>query len=153
MDTTQLARWKQLSLGLARTAWPNLTAARRAALLKAIDDFIEDLIAAWPLAEICSWDGHPGKVYVCDAIDDFLWDRGYILERGDEPVRGRFGDMVAACVRAGFDVAVSPSAGVLGFFTVGHLRVIFDGHMPDWVRRYFEPPLPEDAPDDAEVWL
>jgi hypothetical protein len=39
---------------------------------------------------------------------------------------------VTCCIRAGLDMAVSPSAGVLGF-TAGDLRRMYPEGVPDWV--------------------
>ena len=50
-------------------------------------------------------------------------------------------------------MAVSPSGGVIGF-TVGDLRDIFDGSIPDWVAAHFEDPAAVLAAGrDEGVWL
>ena len=64
----------------------------------------------------------------------------------------RFEAQISCCIRAGFDVAVAPSAGVLGF-TVGTLRRMYDGDIPDWISNFFKEPLTDDVPDDMGVWL
>lgn len=154
MNEQQLERWKQLSAGLARSAFPSLTPARQQKLLAAIEDFIDGLTSWGDLDDIHSWDG-PG-VYVCDEMSSYLWDHRYEFERERkgcrEAVLGRFGDMLSACIRAGFDVAVAPSAGVVGF-TVCDLRGAFGGSLPDWVTNWFEPPLPAGVADGEGVWL
>ena len=59
---------------------------------------------------------------------------------------------MSCCVRAGIDVAVDPSAGVVGF-TVGTLRRMYDGEIPEWLTQWFEPALTGAEPDDTGVWL
>lgn len=163
MNELQYNRWKQMSLGLART-YTNLTPARKARLLDEVECCI-DWVVCNGLETVADWDSgvQYGKGWreryesVSARVDTFLWDNRYKFERenkhGVEVVRGRFGDMLSACVRAGFDVAVSPSGGVIGF-TVGDLRDIFDGSIPDWVASHFEDPAAVLAAGrDEGVWL
>jgi hypothetical protein len=157
MNKLQLRRWKRLSLGLARTGYPTLTPARQKKLLTTIEDFIDDLTSWNDLKDICDWDGNAGTVYVCDELSNYLRNNRYEFERERKgwcrTVTGRFGTMLSACVRAGFDMAVSPGAGVIGF-TVGNLRDIFDGTIPDWVAKRFKNPATlYTAERDDGVWL
>lgn len=93
-----------------------------------------------------------------------------------DQARARWCDPVACCIRAGLDVAVSPSGGVLGF-TAGDIRKMYPDGVPDWVKAYFSegeligvdavipgvglvPSEPiadsrtfDELPDDQEVWL
>jgi len=56
------------------------------------------------------------------------------------------------CIRAGFDVAVSQSAGVLGF-TAGDLRRMYNGVVQDWTTSLdLDTPF-EQIPDDEHIWL
>jgi hypothetical protein len=164
MNEMQLERWNQVSLGLARS-YADLTPVRKAKLLAAVEDCI-DWVVCNGLETVEDWDssvryGNGWHEYYESAgarVDTYLWDNRYEFEReykngNVELVRGRFGDMLAACVRAGFDLAVAPSAGVIGF-TVGDLRDIFDGEIPDWVAGYFEDPAAMlSAGRDEGVWL
>lgn len=67
---------------------------------------------------------------------------------------------VRCCIRAGMDMASAPSAGVLGF-TVGHLKRMYDGRIPDWLNEGFNASLVESARgvdlntelETAGVWL
>jgi hypothetical protein len=61
---------------------------------------------------------------------------------------------VQVCIRAACDVAVAPSAGVVGY-TIGDLRSMWAPRpLPSWVTAFFEKPeLVASAPDDAGVWL
>lgn len=143
MNELQLERWNQLSIGLARS-YKNLTPARMAKLLDEVECCI-DYVVCNGLETVEDWDsgvryGSGWHESVSTRVDTFLWDNRYEFERenkhGVEVVRGRFGDMLSACVRAGFDMAVAPSGGVIGF-TVGDLRDSFDGEIPDWIADQF----------------
>jgi hypothetical protein len=152
MNKTQLSRWKRFSDGLAAKAYPHLTRARRKRLRAEIAEFIDILTCNYELSRITDWDGNGGSVHVCDELSRFLLDRNYELERHGESVTGRFGLMLSACIRAGFDVAVAPSAGVLGF-TVGDLRAIFPRGLPQWVQGFFEKPISGRTRASTGVWL
>lgn len=139
-------------MGLAQHAYSEITENRYKKLIEAIEDFIE-ILTEWnyKLSDIRDWDGKNG-VYVCDEMTDYLWRKGYEFDRRGECYCGKFGEMLACCIRAGFDVAVSPSAGVMGY-TVGDIRAIFKNKIPKWVNDFFEKPITNDVPDDVEVWL
>ncbi|WP_298434900.1 hypothetical protein [Ottowia sp.] len=163
MNALQYDRWKELSIGLARS-YGALTPRRRKLLLEEVENCI-DWVVCNGLDTVDDWDGTvrgDGNLYYEAAstrVDDYLWQHRYEFERtyrnGEvELVRGRFGDMLSACVRAGFDMAVAPSAGVIGF-TIGDLRDVFDGDIPDWIADQFgehKPALLEAGRDEG-VWL
>lgn len=153
MTEQQHERWKLLSLGLAQT-YKSLTPQRREKLLRAVEGCLDWIVGSHELSEIRDWDGNEGSAYVCDDLSDYMWEYRYEMERGGEIHRGRFGDMLSACVRAGFDVAVSPSLGVIGF-TAGDLRDACGGETPDWVVGFFGDQAASflTAPRDASVWL
>jgi hypothetical protein len=152
----EFERWKQLSNGLAHSYQSRLT-PRRYALLLAEVEYCIDCVTCNGLDTISDWDGHDGES-VGDRVDDYLWDSRYQSEKinknGDvEVVCGNFGTMLSACVRAGFDMAVEPSAGVLGF-TVGDLIDAFDGEIPDWVsQRFHDKDALLSAGREDGVWL
>ena len=58
------------------------------------------------------------------------WDEADAL--GDA-IRELYRSPVACCVRAGFDCAVKPSMGVMGF-TAGDVRRMYPDGVPDWVK-------------------
>lgn len=63
------------------------------------------------------------------------WNPYYWADISDEAHEKRqeqFCGPVTCCVRAGMDMAVSPSGGVLGFKT-GDLRKMYPEGVPDWV--------------------
>ena len=145
MNMLQYERWKALSIGVARS-YGALTPRRHKLLLEEVENCI-DWVVCNGLDTVDDWDSSVRineRLYYESAgtrVDDFLWQHRYEFEReyrnGEvELMRGRFGDMLSACVRAGFDMAVAPSAGVIGF-TVGNLRDVFDGNIPDWIAERF----------------
>lgn len=153
MTEQQYARWMRLAVGLARSGHPHITRARRLKLVKSVADAV-DWIACNGIEDIEDWDGSKGKVYVCDRMSDWLYDNGHSHYHRvtDEEKGNKFANQVSCCVRAGFDLAVAPSAGVVGF-DVGDLRRACGGRIPKWISRFFDPPLPTNAPDGDALWL
>lgn len=163
MNALQYERWRALSVGLARS-YRTLTPRRQKLLREEVADCI-DWVVCNGLDTVDDWDSAvrgEGSLYYEAAstrVGDYLWQHRYEFERAyrngeTELVRGRFGDMLSACVRAGFDMAVAPSAGVIGF-TVGNLRDVFGGSIPDWIAdRFGENKHALLAADrDEGVWL
>lgn len=157
MNADQYNNWKTLSLGLGAHGYPTLTPARRAKLLAAIEDCLQE-VACEGLDRVGTWDSgvrideRCWSESVSSLVNDYLDAHRYAVGEPGGVRRGRFGTMLMACVRAGFDVAVAPSGGVVGF-TVGDLRRIFDGALPDWVAGWFSPALAPSVPSEAGVWL
>jgi hypothetical protein len=133
-----------------------------------VHDFIEDK-RRW-MAHIHGWDGDtcegcshalggqgPRPIYICDELSTFLWDYGLERERkrDGETYRTPTGTAVACCVRAAIDVAIKPSAGVVGY-TAGDLRRMYPDGFPPWLADAFESKFLADlrtVPDTTSVWL
>lgn len=81
------------------------------------------------------WNGNEGccvRDQVYDFFDEYLeWNKK------EQEYGGKFFNQITCCLRAGFDLAVSPSAGVIGF-TAGDLRRMWKGKVPGWVKKEFE---------------
>lgn len=155
MTPEQYERWKDSSLRMARCAFPSATEARRVKIAAEIDRFFcvhyDD--APDEVAKITDWDNSPS--YVGDQVSSFLNEHYHERLRNDgtyEPFGNKFENQVSCCIRAGLDRASSPSGGVLGF-TVGDLRRMYPEGLPDWVIDGYEPPITNEIPDDAGVWL
>ena len=148
MKPTEFDRWKDFARRMAYHGWPEATDERKAKIAHEVDLFVDGLEDY--ISEINDWDGNKGSVYVCDELSMFLSDRGYFHEDPDR--FHRFETQISCCVRSGFDVAVAPSAGVLGF-TVGTLRKMYDNEIPEWVAGFFTPPLTDAAKESDGVWL
>jgi hypothetical protein len=152
MNKIQLRRWKKVSLGLVGASYPSMTAARRTQLQASVEEFFDKLTYNCELNTITDWDGNGGSTPVSLALNDHLeGHRHYHAVTGGEK-RNRFANNVSCCVRAGFDLAVKPSAGVVGF-TVGDVRAIFNRRIPSWVTEFFGKPLSADIADSEGVWI
>lgn len=151
MTEQQYARWMRLSTGLARSGFQGITRARRRKLVKAVANAV-DWIACNGIGTIADWDSGPD--YPCDRMNTWLWDNGHthVHRITDEEKGNKFGDQVSCCVRAGFDVAVAPSAGVIAF-DVGDLTRACRGRIPKWVRGFFDPTLPANVAREEALWL
>lgn len=153
MVPEQYDRWKDFSMRMARHAFPDATEARREKIASNIEGFF-----SWydgtDVSEIVDWDN--GPAYIGDAVTDHLnrhLHYRYKERTGEEVERGnRFANQVSCCIRAGLDLASSPSGGVLGF-TVGDLRRMYPEGLPGWVIEGYEPPITAETPDDMGVWL
>lgn len=90
------------------------------------------------------YDDHGRAFPVCDHISDLSehFIPNYLSLQSDEmddeweAAVERYCDPVSICIRAGLDVAVSPSAGVCGF-TVGDIRKMYPRGVPKWVKEVF----------------
>jgi len=152
MTRLQYRRWYDFARRMALRTM-DVTPARRAKIMKEVRHILWILENDVP--EIASWDG-PG-CYVGDEVDRILYDRGHNSERqysnGNVDQREhRFINQVSCCIRAGLDVALTPSAGVLGW-TVGDLRRMYPLGLPAWVASYFVEPITTDVSDEMGVWL
>lgn len=85
---------------------------------------------------------------VCDQVSNMeeYWNPYYWQDTSSESEhtpyakwRARWTDRVTCCLRAGLDLASSPSAGVLGF-DVCDLRRMYKGNIPNWIDKDFENP-------------
>lgn len=144
----EIERWRDFANRMACVAWPNATDARKHKIRAAVRDFIVSV--ANDHAPVDDWDGEGDSICVGDELMDFLDDRGYLPD--DVEKSHKFSNQISCCVRAGFDVAVNPSAGVLGF-DVGVLRRMWREGPPDWVCQWFEPPLTPDVAATEPIWL
>ena len=98
---------------------------------------------------------HP---YLCDEVTRFIWD---MEDEGRLPRRSGYDDPkkdsalainLQCCIRAAADVAVAPSAGVLGW-NVGQLRAMWNNRpLPKWVTGFWETDI-STASDETPVWL
>lgn len=183
MTPVQLDNWRQFA---ERMAWEShrwRTPGRRDRVVREVRDLIECFASDWGLEMIGTWDGGatpegPGRVvqrwgrdhleiaYPCDDFDRMMEDRGYVHFR--EWPNGRteerwtdYASAIICCIRAGFDVAVSPSGGVVGNrYTAGMIRRMFPEGLPAYVDSFFHGPgTKPDAPhfstlpNDMMVWL
>lgn len=181
MTPFQADNWRQFSARMAFAVYRNRTASRRARLVKDVGDMIDCFLSNYPitsrwgggvLADVDCWDGSKMRAgekwedyskraaYPCDSFDGYVWDRGHIRETRHGEDWGEFGSTAMCCIRAGFDIAVEPSAGVLGF-DMGDMRAMFPEGFPAYVATYLAGLTNGDGekvdvgglPDNVGIWL
>jgi hypothetical protein len=131
----QFKRWMWFSMRMAKRAIP-CTERRRERILTEIKSYFRSRIQHRDWPEMEDWDGNAGNCCVCDQINEFF--DGYLhWNKKKQEIGGKFFNQITCCLRAGFDLAVSPSAGVIGF-TAEDLRRMWKGKVPGWVKKEFE---------------
>lgn len=183
MTPQQAENWRDFAARMAAETHQWRTERRRDRVVEHVENYIDIFLHNWPLDQIGDWDGHqtasaPGRkvqrygrdhiemAYPCDEFDRLMEDDGIVHfnERSNGSCEERETDFAAAimcCIRAGFDVAVAPSAGVIGSrYTAGMLRRMFPEGLPSYVDDFFhgegtKPDAPrfETLPNDMMVWL
>lgn len=154
MTNGQLARWQDFSLRMARTCYARHRRPYVREIVEQVVDFF-DCLDPTDAAKITDWDASP--VYVCDMVSD--WEREWVPHYwgvlDDEyywRARDQWAGPATACIRAGLDVASSPSAGVVGF-TFGDLARMYPEGVPEWVMAFVLPEGRTELRKDEHVWL
>lgn len=106
----------------------------------------------------CGFAWSHSRELLCDEVQRFIWD---MEDEGRLPRRSGYEDPkgesamainLTCCIRAAADVAVAPSAGVLGW-NVGQLREMWKHRkLPKWVTEFFEGDITDAAPE-TPIWL
>lgn len=183
MTPEQHANWLDFARRMAMESNRWRTERRRQRVVEEVCDLIDCFVRDWGLAMIGTWDGqqiggeggrivqrygrdHLEIAYPCDEFDSMMEGRGYVHYREDvhggyEEILTDFASSIICCIRAGFDVAVAPSAGVIGSrYTAGMLRRMFPSGLPAYVDDFFhgegtnpDAPRFETLPDSLQLWL
>ena len=171
MNIYQYRRWKEFSTRMARH-YPDATEARRIKILQNVEHWfrcIEDgqswtCFVNWDKSEknlmkFCRTFKLTGNICPGDYYSEWQDCLPGYWRMNDERFNGdkmwKFETQVACCLRAGLDVAAESGAGVLGF-NVGLIRVMYDGTIPEWFARQYDPHNEvalRDTPDNAGIWL
>lgn len=172
MTPDQFQNWRDFALRMARTCY----AESRRPSARWVVEQVEEFLARYDeesAAGVVDWDAAPA--YICDEARQFVWDlqpafrwrlRARDVSELDEDRRAelaeaqweeQWGDPIRCCIRAGLDLASSPSMGVVGF-TLGDLRAMYPEGLPPWLGAGFVDangaPIELAAfPNDAGVWL
>lgn len=152
MNAKQILFWQGVARAMCHNFWPHLTDARKARLWADMQCFI-DAHKDEPV------DGWQEDYCLLDSFHDyFYYDYGASINReygdfweiDDNP---RYFYNQLRCVARASTNAVFPNdpAGVLGF-TVGDMRRVFGGELPDWFLAQYERAAGE-MPDDAWIRL
>ena len=202
MTPDQFQRWEDFALRAARTWYETHRRPSAAQIVEVVEEFFGDCrTGGYAIDPECwcsirNWDNcdpyPPGHKYaefkdfrgepehpplLCDLMSDYeeVWMEDYWEDMNSvewERRRDQWCDPPVCCIRAGFDLAVAQSMGVLGF-TAGDIRAMYPDGVPAWVQNgdwtaqsFAEHPVglkpvdePHDPkafsalPDDAQVWL
>lgn len=151
MTREQFDRWQDFAVRMAIHGYPRATERRREKIRKEIQNYFDEreYQEDWPVID--DWDYNDDFGSLSGDVDDFF-ERYRHWRRNNADYVGWFFCQITCCIRAGFDMAVKQSGGVLGF-TAGDLRRMYDGNIPDWITRLdWATPLAL-IPDEAPVWL
>jgi len=198
VTTEQYEHWKDFSIRMARTCFKRKRNPDTEEIEANVEHFF-DCLDPEDLKSIVDWDhsdpypegspragldygGHPKRAMLvtdmckehADGWNPYYW---YDLSETEEERRDdQFCGPVLCCIRAGLDMAVSPSVGVMGF-AAGDLRRMYPGGVPDWITggpnhrwmtQHFDGVVPDiglllgksevngtfaEMPDAAELWL
>lgn len=159
MTEEQFARWRDFSTRMALRGFPDATEARRTNIARWVEEWFAFLTLKPPAWS--SWLGwEESESENRHGAADETFDRwaeelpGYssgVAERYYRGRRWRFLTQILCCVQAGLNMVGKPSAGVLGW-TVGDLRRMYDGVIPNWINERYEADL-SIAPDDEQILL
>lgn len=150
MTYAQFLHWQSFSIRMAKYCYPKATKRRREKILEEVRSYFYWRRFQKDWCEIMDWDGNGDEYYLGDQVDDFFSEHEH-WNRKEEIYTGRFHTQITCCIRAGFDIAVKQSGGVLGF-DAGDIRRMWKGVVPDWVKEGWETPF-DSIPDAEPVWL
>lgn len=151
MKWIQFQRWKGFSLRMARRGYPDITEVRQRKIEKECLEWFDYIMPSfcdpgWKVYE--DWDGKNGH-YLCDDVSQYF--EHHLHWRREQEYGGWFYNQIVSCIRAGFDMAVEPSGGVVGF-TVGDLRRMYPRGIPGWLMNEFTEEF-KTAKNIEHVWL
>lgn len=133
MTNEQFKRWAQCAIRMAIHCTEG-TEARKKKVVKEVKDYFRWRIFQQDWHDIHDWDGNKDTYYLCDTVREFF-EKYLHWNSKNEEYEGRFHDQIVCCIHAGFDMAVPDGAsagGVIGY-TVGDVRKMFNGIIPDWL--------------------
>ena len=157
LTATQYRRWKDFALRMAQVVCPKSKRPSADWVRDHVADFFGRMLEDSkdePSREarmVCDWDSSDAyeepaflgctsyAPLVCDLISEWSADiNPFYYEADDsdeayEQYEEQWIGPIRCCVRAGLDIAASPSAGVVGF-TAGDVRTMYPEGVPDWVQ-------------------
>ena len=136
MTPEQIERWKQVAKGMCFHLWEHKTEARKARLWKEVESFIDELSPY----EITSWEDSPH--YPCDWFTEFFYEYEYRFNREGEFVASRdhysrFYNQLSFVCRASIDLVTNTGGLCIGV-TVGDMKRVFGGSLPEWFTSQYE---------------
>lgn len=150
MTPEQFERWKDFATRMALHAHPDADEGTRQAAAGLVREILDEYEGR--LEDVQGWDGEGGKAYLCDDVANALEDYGHLhWNEESERVYSKAGGIAMSCVRAGVDVSLKPSAGVLGY-DLADIRAMYPEGIPDWVAEFL-PEGHDDEPGATGLWL
>ncbi len=149
MTNEQFTHWEEFATRMAEH-YPDAPETRKSEIVEKVKEYFWWRHYQDDWHGIRDWDGNGDDYFLCDAVDEFF-DNIRLDDETEELNIDTLFNQVICCIRAGFDVAVKPSGGVVGF-TAGDIRQMWDGEVPNWVKEFWEDPFDE-IPDEEDVWL
>lgn len=158
MNRVQYRRWKDFAIRMSLKGWPVrqvMGKTHQAIVIPAVVDFFHEM--EWDyssdIIRMESWDDtrtdHSKKdpyghslhgPYVCDIVSEMLseynpyyWDSEE-YDKAYESWDDKWGGRIRACIRAGMDLAVEQSGGVLGF-TKADIEHMYPEGVPKWIQK------------------
>ena len=185
MNRIQYRRWKDFAIRMSEKGWPEKEIQREEhqAVIDVVFNFFDvdmennyagdvirieswdDTRADYKNAEIFAW-GVRGNSspYVCDIVDEMLSNHNPFYYDGEEYGKeyddwdDEWGGRIRGCIRAGLDLAVNPSMGVMGF-TKEDIERMYPENVPKWVsddwgkrNGDWKPVAWKDMEKDASLW-
>ena len=149
MTEKQYERWKDFSMRMAKTVYHHCTSQRQTKILENINNFFGEREFQDDYKQYTDWDGNGDDEILSSEVDEFFAGHRHWNPKTETAHEG-FYNQVSCCIRAGFDIAVNQSAGVVGF-TCGQVRKMWNGKVPFWVKKEFVDF--DNIPDEDDVWL
>jgi len=151
VEKIQFDRWQDFAIRMAQSVFETATKVRQEKIIKNVKDYFSEREFQDDWDGINDWDGNGDDYFLGDDVNDYFDIYRHWNSKTGE-YEGKFLNQITCCIRAGFDMAVKQSGGVVGF-TVGDVRKMFDGKVPDWIKkRDWENPFDSFA-DDSLIWL
>lgn len=183
MNRVQYRRWKKFAIRMSQKGWSDRQVkgkTHQTIVIPAVANFFDSL--EWnhktDIIRMESWDdtrmdcskkdyyGHSliGP-YVCDIVSEmlgeynpFYWD-GEEKDKAYESWDEKWGSRIRACIRAGIDLAVEQSAGVLGF-TKADIERMYPEGVPKWIQKGWikgkngeRPVMWDEIETEEGIWL
>lgn len=151
MTPDQFANWKDFTFRMVEHAHDQLDEVTRKEA-RACAESLFDRLDEEDIAAIVDWDHSHASALVTDLVKDVLWDSGHAYDDEVDGVSHTAAGIAAlASIRAGIDVAVSPSAGVLGY-ELNDIRKMYPEGIPAWVTDFL-PEGHEALAESTSLWL
>ena len=141
MTNEQFKLWRSFALRMAHRGFYRIPRKSKKKIAEMVKEYFRQLDSD-DIAAIESWDGE-----VSDQISEmnqhwnpYYWHtnrRGEDEQTNYNKWNDRWFNRVCCCLRAGLDLIVEPSMGVIGF-NVCDLRRMYRGNIPAWINQEWE---------------